>query len=135
MLISLAVVAVVLGLLTVFLPTARKPVGAAIAIPGLLLCLYGYASGVYIAFTEDDLHGWLCLLFPFYAAYYIVSRWDDMRSRLVMVVAGLAMLAIGPRMLESDRAAEESKKETVTEMRQGAGPALFLRGERGKAYV
>ena len=115
MLISVGVVAVVLALLTVLMPTARKPVGVAIALPGLLLCLYGYASAVYIAFTEDDLYGWLCLLFPFYAAYYVVSRWDDMRSRLIMVVAGLVMLTIGGRMLEADRVAEESKKETIAE--------------------
>ena len=117
MLISVGVVAVVLALLTVLMPTARKPVGVAIALPGLLLCLYGYASAVYIAFTEDDLYGWLCLLFPFYAAYYVVSRWDDMRSRLIMVVAGLVMLTIGGRMLEADRVAEESKKETIAEQK------------------
>ena len=119
MLISVGVAAVVLALLTVLMPTARKPVGVAIALPGLLLCLYGYSSAVYIAFTEDDLYGWLCLLFPFYAAYYVVSRWDDMRSRLIMVVAGLVMLAIGARMLEADRAEAESKKETGTIERNG----------------
>jgi hypothetical protein len=101
-LISLATIAVVLTLLAVFVPSARKAVGAAIALPGLILCLYGYASGAYIAFTEDDLHGWLYLLFPFYTAYYCVSRWDEMRSRLVMVVVGLTLLAIGGRMLEAE---------------------------------
>ena len=74
------------------MPGTRKTVGVAIALPGLLLCLYGYASGVYIAFTEDDLYGWLYLLIPFYAAYYCVSRWDEMRSRLIMIVVGLILL-------------------------------------------
>jgi hypothetical protein len=100
--ISLAAVVVVLTLLGTFVPTARWTVGVALTIPGLLLCLYGYASGVYIAFTEDDFHGWLCLLFPFYAAYYLVSRWDDMGSRLIMVVVGLVLLGIGGRMLETE---------------------------------
>ena len=89
-----------LVLLTVFVPGTRKLVGVAFALPGLLLFCYGYASGVYIVFTEDDLYGWLFLIFPPYAAYYVVSRWDDMRSRLIMVVAGLGLLTIGGRMLE-----------------------------------
>ena len=106
--ISLIAVAVMLALVAVFVPGARKPVGVALALPGLLLCLYGYASGIYIAFTEDDLYGWLCLLFPFYAAYYIVSRWDEMRSRLIMVGVGLTLLAVGGRFLEADLARAKS---------------------------
>ena len=84
-------------------------------LPGLLICLYGYATAIYIAFTEDDLHGWLCLLFPFYAAYYIVSRWDEMRSRVAMVVAGLTLLAVGGRFLESDRARAEGRTPEAAE--------------------
>jgi hypothetical protein len=105
---SLAAIATVLALVAVFVPDARKIVGVALALPGLVLCLYGYASGVYIAFTEDDLYGWLFLLFPFYAAYYVVSRWDEMRSRLIMLVAGLTLLGIGGRFLEADRARAQS---------------------------
>jgi hypothetical protein len=107
-LISLTAVAVGLALVATFVPGARKTVGVALALPGVLLCLYGYASGIYIAFTEDDLYGWLCLLFPFYAAYYVVSRWDEMRSRLIIVVAGLTLTAIGGRFLEADLASAKS---------------------------
>jgi hypothetical protein len=103
-LISLAGIIVVLALSAVFIPGARMVIGLVLASSGLLLCLYGYASGAYIAFTEDDLYGWLYLLFPFYTAYYFISRWDEMRSRLVMVVAGLALLVAGGRLLEADRA-------------------------------
>jgi hypothetical protein len=107
-LISLAAVAVVLAFLAVFVPSARWAVGMAIALPGLVLCLYGYATGVYVAFTEDDLYGWLFLIFPFFAAYYLVTRWEEMSSRVIMIVAGLVLLAIGGRMLEAEfvRAAE-----------------------------
>ena len=105
---SLAAIAVVLALVAVLVPGVRKPVGIALALPGLLVCLYGYATAVYIAFTEDDLYGWLFLLFPFYAAYYIVTRWDEMRSRVVMIVIGLTLLAIGGRFLEADRARTEA---------------------------
>jgi hypothetical protein len=110
-LIGLAAIAVLVALVGFIVPGARKSAGVTLALPGLLLCLYGYASGAYIAFTEDDLYGWLYLLFPFYAAYYIVSRWDEMRSRLIMVGVGLTLLAIGGRFLEADRAREKSATE------------------------
>jgi hypothetical protein len=107
-LIGLAAIAVVLALLGYFVPGVRKWAGLSLALPGLLLCLYGYATAVYIAFTEDDFYGWLFLLFPFYAAYYVVSRWDEMRSRLIMVGVGLVLLSVGGRFLEADRAREQS---------------------------
>ena len=107
-LVGLAAIAVVVALVGYIVPGARKSAGVTLALPGLVLCLYGYASGAYIAFTEDDLYGWLYLLFPFYAAYYIVSRWDEMRSRLIMVGVGLALLTIGGQFLEADRAREKA---------------------------
>jgi hypothetical protein len=85
-------------------PSARINVGRLIALAGLVVFLYGYVSGAYIAFTEDDLYGWLYLIFPPYAAYYFVSRWDEMKSRLVMLVVGLALLTGGGRLLETERA-------------------------------
>ncbi len=109
-LISLAAIAVVLALLGYFVPGARKWAGVSLAFPGLLLCLYGYATAVYIAFTEDDFYGWLFLLFPFYAAYYVVSRWDEMRSRLIMVGVGLVLLTIGGQFLEADRARDAERQ-------------------------
>ena len=107
-LIGLAAIAVVLALLGYFVPSVRKWAGVSLALPGLLLCLYGYATAVYIAFTEDDFYGWLFLIFPFYAAYYVVSRWDEMRSRLIMVGIGLVLLTVGANFLEADRAREQS---------------------------
>ncbi len=108
LLVSLGAIAVVLIVVGYFVPSARRLSGLALALPGLLLCLYGYATAVYIAFTEDDFYGWLFLLFPFYAAYYVVSRWDEMRSRLIMVGLGLALLAVGGSFLEADRAREQT---------------------------
>jgi hypothetical protein len=108
LLVSLGAIAIVLVVVGYFVPSARRFSGVALALPGLLLCLYGYATAVYIAFTEDDFYGWLFLLFPFYAAYYVVSRWDEMRSRLIMVGLGLALLAVGGNFLEADRARERA---------------------------
>jgi hypothetical protein len=101
-LIGLACVVVVLVIVAVFVPGSRLNIGRAIALLGLILFFYGYGSGAYIAFTEDDLYGWLYLLFPPYAAYYFVSRWDEMKSRLVMLILGLALLAGGGRLLEME---------------------------------
>jgi hypothetical protein len=99
----LACVAVVLAIIAIVVPGARLNVGRVIALAGLILFFYGYGSGAYIAFTEDDLYGWLYLLLPPYAAYYFASRWDEMSSRLVMLILGLALLAGGGRLLELER--------------------------------
>jgi DNA-directed RNA polymerase subunit RPC12/RpoP len=106
-----AVTAAVLS--AAFAPAARASVGGGIALVGLILFAYGYASGAYIAFTEDDLYGWLYLIFPPFAAYYFVSRWEEMSSRLVMLIVGLAMLAGGGRMLEAARAPDAGAKEEI----------------------
>jgi hypothetical protein len=50
---------------------------------------------------------------PPYAAYYFVSRWDEMSSRLVMLVVGLALLAGGGRLLETGQSADAADKEAV----------------------
>jgi hypothetical protein len=112
-LIGLAGVVLVLVILAFLVPGTRTNVGRAVALVGLILFVYGYASGAYIAFTEDDLYGWLYLLFPPYAAYYFVSRWDEMSSRLAMLVVGLTLLTGGGRLLESERPADAADKDAV----------------------
>jgi hypothetical protein len=112
-LIGLTCVASVLVILAFFVPGTRMNIGRAIALAGLVLFVFGYGSGAYIAFTEDDLYGWLYLLLPPYAAYYFVSRWDEMSSRLVMLVVGLALLAGGGRLLETGQSADPADKEAV----------------------
>ena len=94
-------------------------VGRVIALAGLILFVYGYGSGAYIAFTEDDLYGWLYLLFPPYAAYYFVSRWDEMSSRLVMLIVGLALLAGGGRLLEMERPSTRPTTAAITRALNG----------------
>jgi DNA-directed RNA polymerase subunit RPC12/RpoP len=112
-LIGLICVAVVLVLLTVFIPETRMNIGRVVAVAGLILFVYGYGSGAYIAFTEDGLYGWLYLLLPPYAAYYVVSRWDEMSSRLVMIIVGLALLAGGGRLLETGPTADAADKGAI----------------------
>ncbi len=107
-LIGFACVVAMLVVVAIVMPTARMNIGRIIVLAGLVVFLYGYGSGCYIAFTEDDLYGWLYLIFPPYAAYYFVSRWDEMRSRLVMLVVGLALLTGGGRLLEANRPAADT---------------------------
>jgi hypothetical protein len=109
-LIGLGCVVFVLVFIAVFVPGARLNIGRATALVGLILFFYGYGSGAYIAFTEDDLYGWLYLLFPPYAAYYYVSRLDEMNSRFVMLILGLAMLAGGGHLLEMERPPPAAEK-------------------------
>jgi hypothetical protein len=61
---------------------------------GILLVLCGYGLGAYVAFTEDSLYGWLFLFIPFYAAYYIVTHWDDMWLSFVPMTAGAIAIFI-----------------------------------------
>jgi DNA-directed RNA polymerase subunit RPC12/RpoP len=112
-LIGLAVVLSIALLIAVFVPGARMNIGRGVALAGLILFLYGYGSGAYIAFTEDALYGWLYLIFPPYAAYYFVSRWDDMSSRMVMLIVGLVLLTGGGRLLEIERPADAAEKEAI----------------------
>jgi DNA-directed RNA polymerase subunit RPC12/RpoP len=112
-LIGLTCVAVVLVILAIFVPSTRMNVGRGIALTGLILFVYGYASGCYIAFTEDGLYGWLYLIFPPYAAYYFLSRWDEMSSRLVMIVIGLTLLVGGGRLLEFEHPVDAADNEAV----------------------
>ena len=109
-LIGLACMLAVAVLIAIFVPGARMNVGRGVALAGLIVFLYGYGSGAYIAFSEDDLYGWLYLFFPPYAAYYFVSRWDEMSSRLVMLIVGLVLLAGGGRILETARPARRGRR-------------------------
>ncbi len=112
-LVGLTGVALVLVIVALFVPGTRINIARAVALAGLVLFVYGYGSGAYIAFTEDDLYGWLYLFFPPYAAYYFVSRWDEMSSRLVMLVVGLTLLVGGGRLLEMERPVDAADKEAI----------------------
>lgn len=115
--IGLVVAAVVIVVLAAILPGATMGVGMVVAIVGLLLALYGYASGAYIAFTEDSLYGMLYLFIPLYTGYYFVSRWDEMRSRLGIVLVGIALLALGGWTMENGLA----RPQSVERAEAGAG--------------
>ena len=75
-------------------PGGTMIAGIALAVVGLLGVGAGYAVAAYAAFQEDALYGWLFLLIPLYAGYYIVSRWDVMWPWFGAMAAGAAVLVL-----------------------------------------
>lgn len=119
-LITLAILAILLGIVAAALPNGTFIAGAAMTGLGLSLILAGYALGTYIAYTEDMLHAALFLTIPLYTGYYIVMNWDEMwRPFALMFVGGLAM-TVGGMILESLPSTEE---EAVPQVRFHGTPA------------
>jgi hypothetical protein len=65
-----------------------------LALLGIILVIGGWGLGAYVAFTEDGMHGWLYLLFPFYSAYYIVANWEEMWLGFAIMTGGAALVTI-----------------------------------------
>ena len=64
-------------------------VGLGASILGYALCLVGGIRGIVTAFREDAVQG-LCYLFvPFYALYYLITRWDEMGESFRMQLSGV----------------------------------------------
>ena len=93
--------AVLLGLVAGLVPGGTMIAGGLLALVGMLLMLAGHAMGAYVAFTEDALHGWLYLLVPIYAAYYLVENWAEMWRWFALTVAGAAILAVAGPILRA----------------------------------
>jgi hypothetical protein len=62
------------------------------------MILLGYGVGAYGAFSEDFLYGFLYVVFPFYAAYYMVTRWDDLWVWFTCMTSGVGLAALGIEM-------------------------------------
>lgn len=99
-LIALAVALVAVVVLSLLFPSMATAVGTVATIAGLLLALGGYAMAVYVAFTEDFVHGFFCLVFAPYAAWYCVSRFDDLKAPLAATALGLTLAMAGGWALE-----------------------------------
>lgn len=99
-LIGLGVTLAVLVVLALIVPSLATAVGLVLAVAGVILLTVGFLAGAYTAFTEDFVHGFFYLVFFPYAAYYFVSRWEEMRLQLAAIIAGLVLLAVGGKALE-----------------------------------
>jgi len=68
-------------------------VGIVIVSAGLILVGGIWAIGV--AFSEDIVCGLMYLFVPFYALYYLISRWPEMRKPFITSAAGFGLFFFG----------------------------------------
>jgi hypothetical protein len=69
-----------------------------ISIGGILVPV-AYFAGAYGAFSEDVLYGLLYIMIPFYAAYYLVTRWEDLWIWITCATVGVGLVLIGTGMV------------------------------------
>jgi len=92
--------AVVIAAIALFAPRGLIIAGSILLFLGAAMILIGYSAGAYGAFCEDFLYFFLYLLFPLYTAYYIVTRWDDLRRWFICSSVGFGFVIFGTKMLE-----------------------------------
>ena len=92
---SAIVLVVVLALIALLLPQGTLIAGCVLMGIGSVLILVGFSAGAYGAFCEDFLYGFLYLVIPFYTAYYMATRWEDLWVWLVCSTAGVGLILIG----------------------------------------
>lgn len=90
---------IVLTAITLFVPNGPLIAASILLLVGMVMVLAGYAAGAYGAFCEDFLYGFLYMTIPLYAAYYLVSRWDDLWVWFLCSTAGVVLILLGTEML------------------------------------
>ena len=69
-----------------------------VAVGGIMVPM-AYFAGAYGAFSEDSLYGLLYLLIPFYAGYYLVTRWEDLWIWITSASVGVGLVLIGTELI------------------------------------
>jgi hypothetical protein len=92
---SAIVLVVALGLIGLLVPQGTLIAGCVLMVIGSVLILIGYSAGAYGAFREDFLYGFLYLVIPFYTAYYMATRWEDLWVWLTCSTLGVGLILIG----------------------------------------
>ena len=95
------VAVLVLGFASRFVPGGTLYAGWGLLALGASAVFIGYWVGAYVAYTEDLLYALLYLLIPFYAGYYIVTRWDEMWPWFATSAAGVVALTLARWILQS----------------------------------
>ncbi|MFO0892058.1 MAG: hypothetical protein U0790_23340 [Isosphaeraceae bacterium] len=90
---------VTLGLIILLAPHGTWLAGCILLVIGSLMVIAGYAAGAYGAFQEDLLYGLLYLTIPFYTAYYMVTRWDDLWIWLTGSTIGVVLVLLGTELI------------------------------------
>jgi hypothetical protein len=68
---------------------------------GALLILVGYSVGFWAAFREDSLYAFFYCVFPPYAAYYILTRFEDLWPWFLAMTVGAGLVTVGGTIAES----------------------------------
>lgn len=90
--------ALVLAGIALFAPHGMIVVAGVLMALGCGMILVGYAVGAYGAFSEDFLYGFLYIVIPFYTAYYMVTRWDDLWIWFACMTGGVGLASLGVEM-------------------------------------
>ena len=72
--------------------------GCAVLAIGMVMVLVGFGAGAYGEFHEDFLYGFLYMVIPFYTAYYMVTRWDDLWIWFACSTSGVGLVLLGTEM-------------------------------------
>jgi hypothetical protein len=91
-------VAITIAAIAWLAPKGVVIAACALMVIGSAMILLGYGVGAYGAFGEDFLYGFLYVVFPFYAAYYMVTRWDDLWVWFTCMTSGVGLAALGIEM-------------------------------------
>ncbi|MHC5539414.1 zinc ribbon domain-containing protein [Singulisphaera rosea] len=96
----LITIGVVLLGTALFVPGGVLIAGYALLGLGTLMAIVGFGVGAFGAFSEDFIHGFFYVVFPPYAAFYFVTRWDDLWIWFAFVVGGVGLITLGGQLLE-----------------------------------
>ena len=80
-------------------PHGTTIVGCVLMAIGSAMVLLGYGVGAYGAFCEDFLYGMLYVLLPLYAAYYLLTRWEDLWVWFACSTVGALLVGLGTEMV------------------------------------
>jgi predicted Zn finger-like uncharacterized protein len=89
------IAAVAIAAIALLAPNGVLIAACALMTVGCVMILVGFGVGAYGAFSEDFLYGFLYLVIPLYAAYYLVTRWDDLWVWFVCMTSGVGLVLLG----------------------------------------
>lgn len=82
-----------------FAPNGRLIVGSSLLVIGSVMVLLGFGAGLYGAFCEDFLYGFLYLVIPLYSGYYMLTRWDDLWPWFACSTTGVVLATLGGQLV------------------------------------
>jgi hypothetical protein len=97
--------------------------GGIIVTVGMILALGGFFVGAYAAFQEDFVYGGLYVLLPPFTAWYIVSRFDELKAVALAIALGLGLSLVGGWVLEYGHGAVDEHRAPVNGVDAGSEDA------------